>query len=439
MKTLDADQKRIVESDAAKMVVVAGAGSGKTAVLTERIRYLVNVKGVNPANITAITFTNMAADELKERLADIDGVDDMFIGTIHSFANHILRDSGKRFKLLTDEVNSKLVKELVDKYCKHLTVDKYIKYENVKKAFETGSPNIKRRDVQNVFDASEQIEFDAITRKDTDDGNTKYPESVYSLCKKRNIMTFDDLLVEAKQYIDRVGSMEYVFVDEYQDVGNLEDEFIRALSADNYFFVGDDWQSIYGFKGANVSIFKDYVKAAGWTVYHLDNNYRNAANIVEFANKVIKSVVNRIEKHIRIMNEDRGNVTTDKQENLEAYLNKIKKNKRKDNWFILTRNKDALNFILGKCEEMDIPAMALSKTDSSLEEIQEMMRENKVKVMTIHASKGLEADNVILYGNFPVYVDIDEYSEDAEKLYEERRVFYVGATRAKSRLIVLSQ
>ena len=96
-------QKKIVESDASHIIVAAGAGSGKTRVLTKRIEYLITKKQVDPSSIVAITLTNMAADEMRERLADVKGIGDAFIGTIHSFANKIFYSSGSKYSIYNDD------------------------------------------------------------------------------------------------------------------------------------------------------------------------------------------------------------------------------------------------------------------------------------------------------------------------------------------------
>ncbi len=437
---LDCNQKNIVESPEKKIAVIAGAGSGKTAVLTQRIRFLVEKKRVDPASITAITFTNMAADEMKERLADIQGVRNMFIGTIHSFANHILKESGNHYGILSDDVYATLVAELITNYCKHLTVEKYVEYDSIVKAYKSGDTKVTRAMIDNFFTAPEKAELEVITCEDPNATNARYPENVYSLCKKRDILTFDELIIKAQKYISNENRIKYLFVDEYQDVGNLEDDFIRTLNAENYFIVGDDWQSIYGWKGANVAIFKSYVQSKEWRVYRLDNNYRNAVDIISFAEEVISSVDNRLKKRIIAMNRDRGNVTVDKKEKLYEQLRKIKKRKNFKDWFILTRTRKDMNEILRVCEEEEVPAVSFSKADLSLEELRGLMAENKIKVLTVHAAKGLETNNVILYGNFPVQMkrEGNDTVVKLERKFEERRIMYVGITRARNRIVVLN-
>lgn len=439
---LDNAQQRIVNSMAKNIVVVAGAGSGKTAVLTQRIRQLIEDRDVKPCDITAITFTNMAADEMKERLADIEGVEDMFIGTIHSFANRILKSEGKYYKLLTDEVYGLLIKELIQKYCTHLSVERFEEYENMIKEYNNGSKKITKDNILGYFEDDEMFEYGMLTRKFVPAEERTYPESVYTLCKKRDIITFDELIIKAKASLEHSIKIKYLFVDEYQDVGNLEDSFIRSLEAENNFFVGDDWQSIYGFKGANVKIFKEYVKSPEWKCYHLDNNYRNSGAIVSFAENVINDVTDKIPKQVIVKNRNNGTVQISEMKELPFFLKEIRRNRDYGKWFFLARTRKDVNFLIEECKKNYLPATTFSKGDLSLEEMRAIMKEDTIKVLTVHAAKGLETNNVLLYGNFPAKMKPFNKAVLTEtkiqQRYEERRVMYVGATRAKDNLIILN-
>ena len=128
---LDAQQDSAVHARDNNILVVAGAGSGKTRVLTERIKFLLE-EGVPPCNIVAITFTNMAAEEMKERLYDVEGIGDAFIGTIHSFANRVMKLSGETYRIYDDSIDNDFHRELITKYCKSLTFDRYLEYKDMK-------------------------------------------------------------------------------------------------------------------------------------------------------------------------------------------------------------------------------------------------------------------------------------------------------------------
>ena len=134
---LDEKQKEIVESTEKNIVVVAGAGSGKTRVLTERIKHLLN-NGVEAHNIVAITYTNMAADEMKQRLTDVSNIGDAFIGTIHSFANRLMGSSGEIYQIYDEHKSIELHRQLITRYCRHITFDRYLEYLDLQKQFEEG-------------------------------------------------------------------------------------------------------------------------------------------------------------------------------------------------------------------------------------------------------------------------------------------------------------
>ena len=136
---LDKVQQEAVDSKESKIVVVAGAGSGKTRVLTERVRRLIR-DGVEPHNIVCITFTNMAAQEMIERLAGTPGIGDAFIGTIHSFANRIYKHSGISYEILTPEKELELYQYILNKFKKYpnLRYDKYLKYLDCVKLHNEG-------------------------------------------------------------------------------------------------------------------------------------------------------------------------------------------------------------------------------------------------------------------------------------------------------------
>ena len=129
--TLDSQQEEAVHTRSSMALVVAGAGSGKTRVLTERVKFLLS-DGVSPHSIIAITFTNMAAEEMKERLSDVEGIGDVFIGTIHSFANKVMKlHSDKNYRIYNDDIDNDFHREHISKYCKSLTFDRYLEYKDI--------------------------------------------------------------------------------------------------------------------------------------------------------------------------------------------------------------------------------------------------------------------------------------------------------------------
>lgn len=253
---LDENQLEIVNSNEHNIIVEAGAGSGKTRTLIERIKRLLN-DGVEPQNIVAITFTNMAAEEMKERLIDVTGIGDCFIGTIHSFANKIFKNSNEDYKLYTDEIENQFMQVLISLYAKHLTIDRFLIYKDLKHKVDLGT--LDESEVNAVMLPSEMFELNIFFGHETSE---EYPQTIKTLCKKHNIITFDELLRKTTEYFKEIGGkVEYLFVDEYQDIGPLEKNFFKALNADNYFYVGDEKQAIYGFKRRKCKLFpKSYKK-----------------------------------------------------------------------------------------------------------------------------------------------------------------------------------
>lgn len=440
---LDPQQSEAVMSESNNILVVAGAGSGKTRVLTERIRHLIEDLDVPPSEIVAITFTNMAAEEMKLRLCYVKDISDSFIGTIHSFANRIMKESGEKYKLLTDELNVAIHRELIEKYCVHLTVDRYLEYTDLESEVAMGKQPESL--LHNFFTPSENDDYSKLqysaefVDKDKEEPvHVTYGESFYTVCRDRSIITFDELLRRAKNYFERKNiKCNYVFVDELQDVGHLEYSFIRSLNASHYFFVGDDYQSIYGFKGGNVNIFKNLVKDETFTNYFLTNNYRSAKEILEFADVIISQVDDRIKKDVVPVSTEEGRVEKYVKKDIFRILNDIANKYYNGDFnlkdcFLLVRTNKELFEMTNMCGDIGLPCITFKREGMSLVDMKKRMKKNAIKVLTVHTSKGLEADTVLLYGDFPVVLPYYRIQK------EERKVMYVGITRARKRLMLFN-
>ena len=208
--------------------------------------------------------------------------------------------------------------------------------------------------------------------------------------------------------------------------------FIMALNAENNFFVGDDWQAIYRFKGGDVCIFLNLMENPDWTAYSLSANYRNATNILDVAKTVIMQADDIMDKNVYATRSEKGKVSVDTKDRLEKYLQQIRSEKNYKDWFILVRvNKDIYE-ISKQLDKINIPYTTFKQGGTSNEEMRALMDDNTVKILTVHTSKGLENKNVILYGNFPI----------KPKLYlrnsDERKIMYVGITRAMDKVIILN-
>lgn len=410
---LDEQQLAAVTSTDRNIIVSAGAGSGKTRVLTERVQWLINSMEIEPHNIVAITFTNLAADEMMKRLAHIPMIGDAFIGTIHSFANKIYKTKEEQYTILDDDVNQALMKEVLFSP-KHsaLTFERWLKYMDCVQLVELGK--LEPVVLQDFLLPSE--------RNTLRNCATDYD----ALKKKRNIITFDELLGHATKHYETLGaSIEHVLVDELQDIGPLEYKFITGLKAENYFVVGDDHQAIYSWKGGNVEIFNSLLKNKDWKTYILENNYRNSKKIIDLGNKILNGVQGKSIRKVNGLNKNKGTIIINSRMNSPEIVKLVGKDTTKyGDWFILTRTNAEKIRLAELLEKHKIPFISVQKSEMTLEQLEEVLKGNMVKLLTVHSAKGLESKKVIMYGNFPINVPAFRINR------EERLVTYVGVTRA---------
>lgn len=421
---LDKNQQEIVDSNEPRIIVEAGAGSGKTRVLIERVKRLLK-DGVEPSNMVCITFTNMAAEEMKERLVNVPGIGDCFIGTIHSFANKIFKNSNIEYKLFNEEIQDQFMSVLIALYGKFLTMPVYLKYKEYAKKVDMGL--MEEEDIERFIDPNALYEIKVFLKNYRD---KNYPENMNILCKRHNVITFDELLERTTKYFKEIdGKVEYLFVDEFQDIGPLEKKFFQALNADNYFYVGDEKQALYAFKGGNVNFFLNLIKSPKWKTYYLKNNYRCGQAILELATRVIVQADDVISYESICKSGKVGNTIVDSKYKIDNYLKSITNYK---DWFVLVRTNKDLVKLEAKMREFEIPYVSFRKGEMTLDQMRNCMAEDKVKLLTIHTSKGLESPNVLLWGNFPI----------RQKPYlrnnDELKVLYVGITRGIDQTIVLN-
>lgn len=329
---LNIRQKKVVEASEPKILCLSAAATGKTRTLTERVRYLIEVKKVNPTKIVAITFTNLASEEMKKRLGEVG--EKVFIGTIHSYANKIC--------------------------------------------------------MLNKIDTTAAL----------------YEEKFDEIIKKA-------IMLPKNKFI----KIEHLLVDECQDLSPLEYSFLEKIPSENIFYVGDNRQSIYSFRGSTDAYLLNMYKDEAFKKYFLVENYRNAPNIVEFADNFLTSFRQITPKTIPV-----------KQKNGEIFsgtineaLNELELSQNWGSWFILARTNSELSEIQNMLNEKDIPNITFKKGDLDNDKLEELMASNVVKVLTIHSSKGLQNKNVIVVG-------ARMYNE------EERKIAYVAATRAENLL-----
>lgn len=291
LKSLNQEQIKPVLDTEGAVLVIAGAGSGKTRVLTSRIAYLVLECGVSPDNIMAITFTNKAAKEMKERLyALIGDLGDMWVSTIHSMCVRILRSNAdklgydRNFTIYDDSDKEKTLK--------HAFEDLSLESDKLLKVVKNHIANAKNE----CLSPEEYLNSHRSERfiEDICRIYQKYEELMFS----SNAMDFDDLLcktyklfVEHPEVADYYANrFEYVHIDEFQDTNSVQFLIAKRLSLahGNIFAVGDDDQSIYSWRGAKIENILNFDGIfSGAKVYKLERNYRSTKNILKLANCII--------------------------------------------------------------------------------------------------------------------------------------------------------
>ncbi len=309
----DEQIKPVLDTEGA-VLVIAGAGSGKTRVLTTRIAYLVLEKKVSPANIMAITFTNKAAGEMKERLRKLVGdIDDMWVSTIHSMCVRILRRDieklgyDKNFTIYDESDKDKVLKRAFEE----LGYDVDTLFKPVK--------NVISNAKNECLSPTEYLKAYSGTRfvNEFADIYEKYD----NLLERSNALDFDDLLYKTYLLFSKypevasyyANKFEYIHIDEFQDTNKVQFALAQAMSMKhgNIFVVGDDDQSIYSWRGAkieNILSFDDIYRGA--KVYKLQKNYRSTKKILELANCIIKNNTERREKELWTENSDGVKIET---------------------------------------------------------------------------------------------------------------------------------
>ncbi len=310
----DAQRAPVLQKDGA-MIVIAGAGSGKTRVLTFRIAYLM-AQGVDPFNILALTFTNKAAREMKSRISKIVGASEaknLWMGTFHSIFAKILRFEAHRlgypsnFTIYDTQDSQSVIRAVIKEM--HLDKDVY-KYKQVYSRISSYKNSLIT--VKAYFNNPDLMEADAMAKMPRlGDIYQAYVDK----CFKAGAMDFDDLLLKTNELLTRFPDVlakyqnrfRYILVDEYQDTNHSQYLIVRALSDkfQNICVVGDDAQSIYAFRGANINNIlnfqKDYDEVK---VFRLEQNYRSTKNIVNAANNVIEKNKTRLDKIVWTANDE---------------------------------------------------------------------------------------------------------------------------------------
>ena len=327
---IDNIREQVIQTNKNKVLVKSPAAGGKTALIVDRINYLLD-NGVNPKKIVAITFTNNAASEMYARVSGPKK--SLFIGTVHSYCNYLLKSGG----------------------------------------IETSD----------IIDSEK----------------------------------FDKLFDRIRDNPYCIREIEYLIVDECQDSTRNQFEFFELLHPKHYMYVYDIRQSIYGFSDAEPEYLIEKEKEPDVTTYELPNNYRNGQDILGFAKRLLKPLGSNYYDNSVGARPEKGKLVTGEL-SIFSCVNIVKKDGNYKDWFILLRTNAEIQNFIKELERQGVPYDTFRQADLDNSEIQKKMADNTVKVLTVHSSKGLEANKVLVYD---------------PKLYndEERRLYYVAATRAR--------
>lgn len=294
LKRLNPEQKRAVLTTEGPLLILAGAGSGKTRVVTRRVAWLIQKKGVPPGRILAITFTNKAANEMKDRIEELIGLDNRgsWIGTFHAMMLRILR---RHAELLGYRPGF----SIFDTYDQKRVMAEALKSLDIGERFLSPADALRKishfKNQDLGIDEVDAVSSYGVFGKRWSDVFRAYQKSLFD----KNAMDFDDILTETlrlfrqhPQVLDhyREGFL-YILVDEYQDTNMVQYELIRLLSSGhrNLCVVGDDDQSIYAFRGATIRNILDFEKDfPNCTVVRLEQNYRSTKTILAAANHIIE-------------------------------------------------------------------------------------------------------------------------------------------------------
>ena len=453
---LDREQRKSIYDPARFNLVVAGAGSGKTTTILGKILYLLQSGFASPPEILVLSFTHDSATELRERflreyyqkfaeqiLLRKSPPPNITIETFHSLALKLLRSLWPDFSVAVSKTDSddslssgsddeatpeSIIREFLDLH--------ELEPETVSQIAGKFSSEEYRKLFLTVFE--------------------QYQKELSELLEKHQT-TFSGLIKLAIQYL-RSGQIRtrfrYIIVDEYQDLSALRQEFLRLLlesSQANLFAVGDDWQAIYGFSGSRVDFTLNFRRFWGdFSLHHISKTYRFGPTLARLSSSFIMQDHTQIQKQIQSQKEDV----------LEPVVEISGDSERLDlevlTHYFESLPRDSSILLLGRFQIDRLRLLHCTQFKLTSDSIEFQTRPDlKIRFLTVHQSKGLEADCVIILNNrdaklgFPAHVKdpplkaelvriVDELKLDQASVNEERRLFYVALTRAKQQVILLT-
>ncbi len=462
------EQQQAIVALEAKQLCIAGAGSGKTSVLTHKIAYLVKFCNVSPSEILAITFTRKAKQEMKHRLEQLLGSSSVRIETFNSFAEKELLAKG--FQLYGKEKQMASSKEFVRIVISSLqklgqSVDTFMRQYFTSKEQKGKEPRELffsfLYDFRAIFDGYVQqpsfkeyipiLDKAPLTEKIVATTILKLCEEVYQALHEQGLRTYSNQLVDVtalyEQYPSSRRNYKWILVDEYQDVNVLQVQLLEQLAPSHLFVVGDPRQSIYAWRGSDPEMIYRFI-APETAVFELTTNFRSTSQVVSLANELIS---NSFKGHnsfapMTAFDTRTGLVSlvrfATEQTEAIAVVSQIKELAvARNDIFVLARTNKALDKIQEQLAREQIDFVVRTEEKKSVDISQQ---KDKVVLSTVHAAKGLEAEIVFLVGVtmnlYPCkakdhrFVTLLSTKDDYDSYEEERRILYVACTRAKKEL-----
>ena len=414
-KSLGKYQLKAVTSNRKKILVLAGAGSGKTYTIVSRIRYLIKYRNVKPSDILCISFTNDAVNKLKEDLNNKD----VEVLTFHKLALKII---GRKKEVLAEDMLTDIIINTFsnDKLFGLYEMERFDMYNLVKTFINLFKSNNYSLDKFYTFINKDNTK-DKMLLKEI----MKCYICYESYLNKEGLMDFNDMINIAINKLDKVNlKYKHIIIDEYQDTSLTKFLLIKkiiSINKSNLFAVGDDFQSIYRFTGSNIKIITRFKKYFPFSkIIKLKYTYRNSKELVFIAGKFIMKNKSQIRKKMKSKIRENNPVKIIYYDDLTSSINKFIEKEEIDDLFVLSRNNKDL-------ENINIKGI-------------------KYKKMSVHKSKGLQAKYVFLINvnsnknGFPNKIEdhkilkyVNNYKEHF-KYDEERRLFYVALTRCTKKI-----
>jgi len=456
-------QKKAIISDSKSILCLAGAGTGKTTVLTKRIEFMTAYRSVPPRKILAITFTRKAKQEMLTRLRGVPQAQGVSIETFNSFSERFLRAYGdlvygKKVAVITFPERIRLLQRGLES--QNLTMDRAIDiYFSDSQIRSKTKEQLSFTLMNDCYAILELFKVDG--RKidefscDCSPQQRKGVDMILSLCrfiddgmKRRGLRDFTDQLIDCYHFLEShaayIPKYSHILIDEYQDVNAMQIALIRLLAPENLFVVGDPRQSIFGWRGSKVGYILNFLEDhPDATAIALIRNYRATEPLVRLANASIRKMgLPDLEPHHTGEKDIKVFDARDEGDEYTYVMKRIKESTLPpEEIFVLARTNRQLNELSALMKKESIPHSV--RSDEQRRPVEP--KEGEVILATIHAIKGLEAELVIVMGctpgNFPCkssdhpILDLLK-REEYDKEEEERRLFYVAISRAKRSLIL---